>query len=187
MELKTDRLALREWRSSDVPDLIEGLGDLAVAKWLAFAPHPYTEKDAERWIEHCASLATQDERARSDYEFAIELRAEGKVIGGTSLNRVNREHGTAGGGIWINARYQGRGYGSEAFNERIRFAFEDVGLKRLENGFFEGNEGSFKMQQRLGYKLESGKTRTLRCAADGESKTEHVTSVSLEDWKSARR
>lgn len=187
MQLVTGRLVLRDWKSSDVQDLIEGLGDLSVAKWLAFAPHPYTEKDAQRWIEHCASLSSRNEQERSEYEFAIELKGEGKVIGGTSLNRVDRNGGTAGGGIWINARYQGCGYGSEAFGERIRFAFEGLGLKRLENGFFEGNEGSWKMQQRFGYTLEHGNVRALHCAADGETKKEHVTGLSVEDWQSTRR
>src|SRR5262245_17670559 len=125
--LETARLILREWSPDDISDLIEGLNDLNVSMWLAFVPHPYTKKDAERWIQHCISIY-QHAGERSDYEFAIVLKSEQKVIGGVSLSRISRLHETAGGGIWVNSRYQGEGYGSEAFGEKIRFAFEELGL-----------------------------------------------------------
>ena len=44
MEIETNRLILREWAKSDMADLLEGLNDLKAAKWLAFAPRPYTKK-----------------------------------------------------------------------------------------------------------------------------------------------
>ena len=53
--------------------------------------------------------------------------------------------GNAGGGIWINEKYQGYGYGSEAFVARIKYAFDVLGLRRLENGYFKGNEQLHKM------------------------------------------
>ena len=71
-----------------------------------------------------------------------------------SLNKIDRFHGTAGGGIWINAKYHGCGYGTEAFGKRIEFAFNTLGLRRLENDFFEGNHASYRMQEKYGYKIE---------------------------------
>ena len=152
LRLVTGRLVLRDWTPADIPDLIEGLNDLQVSRWLAFVPHPYTAAHAERWITYCTQLPEKGPE-RENYEFAIELPSARKVIGGVSLNRVSRLHGTAGGGIWLNARYHGHGYGSEAFGEKIRFAFEDLQLRRLENGFFKGNDASLAMQQRFGYQL----------------------------------
>ena len=182
LQLLTARLALREWSLSDVGDLVEGLNDINVARWLAFVPHPYTPNDAENWIQHCQQIASKGP-SRGDYEFAIELRSEKKVIGGASLSRINRMHGTAGGGIWLNAKYHGHGYGSEAFGEKVRFAFEDLGLRRLENGYFKGNDASFAMQERLGYKIEGEKRQAFRCMADGELKDEIITGLLIEDWK----
>jgi|GEM_PF-2399071 len=102
--LETARLVLREWVLADIPDLIEGLNDLRVSRWLAFVPHPYTREAAESWIVHCKSLSEKGQN-QCDYEFAIELKVDHKVIGGVSLSRVSRLHGTAGGGIWLNARW----------------------------------------------------------------------------------
>ena len=166
LRLVTARLIIRDWTPADIPDLIEGLNDLSVSRWLAFVPHPYTSADAERWLIYCTQLLEKGPD-RENYEFAIELSSVHKVIGGISLNRVNRLHGTAGGGIWINARYQGHGYGTEAFGDKIRFTFVDLQLRRLENGFFEGNDASFTMQRRFGYKLEGKRRQAYRCMADG--------------------
>ena len=88
-----------------------------------------------------------------------------------------------GGGIWINFDYQNQGYGTEAFGERLRFAFNELKLRRIENGYFKGNESSFKMQQKFGYKIEGMKRKSLICKADGKIKDEYITGLIKQEWK----
>jgi len=180
MRLKTKRLILREWRKGDVNDLVEGMNNYKITKWLAFAPYPYTKKHAQNWIKYCNGLK---KKRRTSFEFAIELKSEKKVIGGMSLSKIDKFQGTAGGGIWINAKYQNNGYGTEAFGERISFAFGTLKLRRLENGFLKGNPSSFKMQKRFGYKIEGIRRKAFRCMADGKIKDEYVTGLLKEEWK----
>ncbi|HRF50137.1 MAG TPA: GNAT family protein [Anaerolineales bacterium] len=182
LRLETQRLVLREWTASDIPDLVEGLNDLGVAQWLALVPHPYTVEAAEQWLAYCARLAEAGPE-RTGYELAIELRSERKAIGGVSLTRISRLHGTAGGGIWLNAHYQGHGYGLEAFGEKIRFAFEDLGLRKLENGYFPGNTASQAMQEKLGYRPEGLRRQAYRCLADGLIKDECLTGLLIQEWQ----
>ncbi|MBI5390327.1 GNAT family N-acetyltransferase [Candidatus Woesearchaeota archaeon] len=182
MRLETLRLILRDWKKTDVQDLVKGLNNLSISKWLPFVPHPYTQKDAEQWVSSCMEN-TKTRKERSSYKFAIELKSEKKVIGGVSLDNINQFQGTAGGGIWINAKYHGHGYGAEAFGERIRFAFEELKLRRLDNGFLKGNPSSWKMQQRLGYKLEGMRRQAFKCMADGKIKDEYLTGLLREEWK----
>jgi len=182
MRLETKHLILRDWIKADIDDIVEGLNNIEVAKWLAFVPHPYTRWHAEEWINRCIDNASKSED-RNSYDFAIELKSEQKVIGGVALNRISRIHGTAGGGIWLNPNYQGHGYGAEAFGEKIRFAFVDLKLRRLDNGFFEGNTSSLKMQEKFGYKVEGMRREAFRCMADGEIKHEHITGLLVEEWK----
>jgi RimJ/RimL family protein N-acetyltransferase len=182
MRLETKRLVLREWKKDDVNDLVEGLNDLNVSKWLAFAPYPYTKRDAEDWIGYCNGLARRGKN-RGGYEFAIELRSKRKVIGGVSLQRIDRSQGTAGGGIWINAKYQRQGYGTEAFGEKLRFAFVDLKLRRMDNGFFEGNTASFKLQMKFGFKVEGKRRGGLVSRADGKVKDECLTGLLKTEWK----
>lgn len=180
MKLETDRLILREWTLNDKEDLIDGLNNIEVSKWLAFVPYPYTKEDAENWIDSCRERINKGE---DRYDFAIELKENKKVIGGTNLERINRNQGTAGGGIWINAKYHGKGYGREAWGKRIEFAFEELGLRRLENGFFDGNISSFKMQSKFGYKIEGLKRKSYLCMADKQYKDEYITALLKEEWK----
>ena len=168
---------MRDWTADDIEDLIEGLNNLHVSSWLAFVPFPYTINDANHWICYCVEISRQGPKRRS-YEFAIELKSEQKIIGGVTLAGIDFFQGTAGGGIWINESYQGQGYATEAFGERIRFAFTKLNLRRLENGYFEGNTASQKMQERFGYKIEGMRRQGLRCMADGKVKNEYITGTS---------
>ncbi|MEJ8571643.1 GNAT family protein [Microbaculum marinum] len=180
IRIATPRLVLRAWDEKDAEQLTLGLNDLEVARWMAFVPHPYTRKDAESWITRCREISRDDIRPAA-YEFAVELESDRAVIGGVSLNRIDREAGTGGGGIWIARAWQGHGYGREAFSAKIRFAFRDLGLTKLVNGYFEGNDRSWAMQRSLGYRrvAEVGS----RCMADGRQTVEHVTALLRSDWR----
>jgi RimJ/RimL family protein N-acetyltransferase len=181
MTLETKRLILREWKENDVEDLVEGLNNIEVSRWLAFVPYPYTKKDAEKWIKFCSENAKKG-TDRTSYDFAVELKSEKKVIGGISLDKINKFQETAGGGIWINAKYHGQGYGMEAFGKRIDFAFNELKLRRLENGFLDGNLLSFKMQEKFGYKIEGMRRKAFRCMADGKIKDEYITGLLKDEW-----
>jgi len=184
MKLETKRLTLREWQTSDVDDLMRGLGHLSVAQWLAFVPHPYTRRHATAWLDYCAANAKK--RPRRSYDFAIALKSKAKVIGGLSLDRIDRFQGTAGGGIWINAEYQNRGYGREAFAARLEFAFERLKLRRIENGFLQGNRASRKLLEGFGYEPEGVRRKGCRCMADGKLKDECLMALLKENWHGGR-
>ena len=155
IKIETPRLLLRPLRLEDADDLVEGLNNLEVSKWMAFVPYPYTKEDAIEFINKALNS--------KDYNFAIVLKEENKVIGNVQIRNIDYSQGTAHGGIWINEKYQGKGYGNESWGARIKFAFEELGLRRLENGYFKGNERSFKMQQRYGYKNEGIKRQRYKC------------------------
>ena len=107
---------------------------------------------------------------------------EEAVIGGLSIQRINRRNGTAGGGIWLNAKYQKNGYGTEAFRLRAKFCFDVLGLRRLENGYIAGNEKSKKMQEKVGYKYEGLKRKHILCMATGEIVDECITGLLKEEF-----
>ena len=172
--IETERLILRPFRLTDADDIVDGLNNLNVSKWLAFVPYPYTKEDAIKYIE--------DSIDNKLYNFAIVLKSENKVIGSTQLSNISKIHGTAGGGIWINEKYHGKGYGTEAWGARIRYAFNELGLRRLENGYFEGNESSFKMQEKFGYKNEGIRRKKFISMATGKIEDEYITGLLKEEW-----
>ena len=172
--IETDRLILRQYKIEDTDDIVEGLNNLNVTKWMAGAPYPYTKEDALYFINNSIN--------KNLYNFAIVLKSENKVIGGTQLTNIDLNNGTAGGGIWINEKYQGQGYGSEAFGARIKYAFEVLGLRRLENGYFKENERSHKIQLRFGYKDEGIKRQRFISKATGKIEDEYITGLLNDEW-----
>ena len=105
-----------------------------------------------------------------------------KVIGGTEIRNINTKDGTVGGGIWINENYQKNGYGTEAFSSKIKYCFEVLGLRRIENGYFCNNEKSRKMQLKLGYKDEGIRRKRFLCLATNQYVDECVTGLLREEF-----
>ena len=177
MIINGKRIILRSWEYEDIYDLVDGLNNINVSKWLASVPYPYTENDAKSFIEHAKK---SDER---DYiALAIVLKENNKVIGGTEIRNINKKDGTASGGIWLNEKYQKNGYGTEAFSTKIKYSFDVLGLRRMENGYFSNNEKSKKMQEKLGYKIEGLKRKKYLCLATNEYVDETITGLLREEF-----
>ena len=140
MQIESQRLILRSYKDEDIEDLVEGLNNINVTKWMAEVPFPYTEEDAKNFIERAKK---NDENIK--IALAIVLKENNKLIGGTEIRNINRKDGIASGGIWINEKYQKNGYGAEAFSSRNKYCFDILGLRRIDNGYFKGNEKSRKM------------------------------------------
>ena len=170
MKIETERLILREWHKSDAKDIVEGLSDFDTVKNLT-APYPYEYKYAEDFI------AKNSPHSENSYYFAIQLKSTGKVIGGTNINLIDDK---VKGGIWLNKNYQGCGYGTEAFSARAKFAFETLGVSKLENGFFDFNEKSWNMQRKLGYEIV-GKKKNFSPALNSEV-VEIVTQLTKDNY-----
>lgn len=177
MKIESKRLILRNWKDEDVNDLVQGLNNIEVAKWMAGVPFPYTEKDAKNFIEQ---TKRQDKKIK--ISLAIVLKENNKVIGGIEIRNINKKDGIAGGGIWLNEQYQKNGYGTEAFSTKIKFCFKELGLRRIENGYFKGNDKSHNMQLKLGYKDEGIRRKGFLCLATNEYVDECITGLLKDEF-----
>jgi RimJ/RimL family protein N-acetyltransferase len=175
--IESNRIILRKWEDKDINDLVEGLNNINVSRWMAGVPFPYTENDAKQFIGRAKG---QDEKNK--ISLAIVLKENNKVIGGTEITNINKKDGTAGGGIWLNEKYQKNGYGTEAFYLKIKYAFNELGLRRMENGYFPNNEKSKKMQEKLGYKDEGIRRKKFLCLATNEYVDECITGLLKEEF-----
>ena len=108
-------------------------------------PHPYPPDGAIRWIE----ASERQREAGTDYCFAV--RADGDVVGAVSLLKVKDGEGSIG--YWIGVPYWGRGYATAAGRLLLDFAFKILGLHLIHGQCLEHNRGSFRVLQKLGFKL----------------------------------
>ena len=77
----------------------------------------------------------------------------GRHIGGTGLHDIDWRNRRAISGIVIGEKSAwGKGYGSEAMGVRTHWAFEELGLHRIESECFAENIGSATCLARAGYR-----------------------------------
>jgi RimJ/RimL family protein N-acetyltransferase len=170
MQIETKRLIFRKWKLSDVDDLVDCLNDFELVKNMTM-PFPYTKNDA---IEFLAKRQQDD---KNTYYFAVTTKS-GELVGGTSLS-LNKD-GEFRGGIYVHRKFRGQGYGQEIFIARAKFAFDYLKLNEIRNGFFEFNEKSKNMQQKMGYKIV-GKTKNYSPSLNSEV-VEIITKLKKEDF-----
>ena len=66
--IETERLILRQWNMNDIDDIVEGLNNINVTKWLAGAPFPYGKDPKDSVIRIAPSFPTMD-----DLKMAAEI------------------------------------------------------------------------------------------------------------------
>jgi [ribosomal protein S5]-alanine N-acetyltransferase len=143
--LETERLQLRPYTESDIPELLPLIGAREVAATTLRIPHPYTEQDARQFI---AGLDLNEK-----VWLGIWARTDGPLIGGVGL-ALNRQHQNAELGYWIGVPFWGKGYATEAAREMLRHGFEDIGLHRIFASHFKGNSASGRVLTKLGMRYE---------------------------------
>ncbi len=181
MKLITKRLILRPFNSGDIKDIQKNINNLNVTKWLLVVPYPYRMKDAKWWVDQCKK--EYKNKKRENYSFGIELKKEKKIIGGISLDHVNKFQKKASVGYWLGEDYWKSGYGSEALNEILKFGFNKLKLRRIEAEVFAGNPSSGKLLQKFGAKLEGRRRKACRCRADKRIKDDLIYGLLKEEWK----
>src|SRR5256885_7579572 len=94
--LVTERLALRPWSIDDAGAALGAYGDAEVARWLTPAMDRINDLAAmrvvlEQWVAEDARMITPAGR------WAIELRQDGRVIGGATPLPPSPDEGIQGG------------------------------------------------------------------------------------------
>src|SRR3954447_1315489 len=119
-------VTLRELRLSDAPSLLAMLATDEVAKFIS--PPPTTVDGFERFIAW-----THRERAAGNYVcFGVVPHGMDTAIGIFQLRQLEPGFGTAEWGFAIGSAYWGSGVFQEGAELLVRFAFETVGVHRLE-------------------------------------------------------
>lgn len=155
--LMTQRLTLRAYTPDDALVLHRLINDPAIASTALNIPHPYELAMAETFI---AQQARQREAGES-LSLGIFLSRGLIFIGGAGLDLTPR-HAAAELGYWIGRPYWGQGYCTEAGRALLRYAFDTLGLHRVEAWHFSRNPASGRVMQKLGMRHEGHCRQRLR-------------------------
>ena len=143
--LQDDVVLLRPWEPRDIPVIVSACNDPETARWTT-VPAPYTEADAEAWLERC-ELAWQEGSA----PLTIVERDTGEVAAAITLWVRGR---TGELGYWAVPDQRGRGFVPRAVRLLSDWAFADLGVQRMQLGTFPGNGSSERVAEKCGFTRE---------------------------------
>ena len=143
MEIKLERIIVREFKIIDIDDVHEYASDLDTVKYMLFGPNTYEE--TKSFIETVVNVYNKEENKKV-YEFAIEYK--GKVIGATSIYLDENNVGELG---WIlNKKYRRNGFMYEAVSSVINYIKNNTNIKKLIAHCDSRNVPSYKLMEKLG-------------------------------------
>lgn len=173
MILETERLILRPWEEGDAEECYKYAKDPRVGPIAGWPVHTSAEQSREVILGVLSAPET----------YAVVLKETGLPIGSIGLhhNDLAEKEDEAELGYWLGVPYWGRGLIPEASREVIRHAFEELNLNRIWCGYYEGNEKSHRVQEKLGFKPQ-WVSENLPVPQLGETRTGHVSLLTKEDW-----
>lgn len=144
--LRTERLLLRPFRSTDAADIYRFAGNPKVTRYLSYQTHRSLKES-----QKIAALWEQESKETDKYNWAIEL--DGTVIG--SINVVQSDGlWDAGLGWQIDSPYWNQGMMTEAARAVVDFLFREVNFHRIYAAHNTRNPASGRVMEKLGMRKE---------------------------------
>jgi len=170
-ELRGDGVLLTPWEEADLPGIVE-LADDVARWWSRSLADLHTVEDARRWLEA--------RNVPGRINWAVRDPDTRAVVGRTSLGHFDEHPRMAQVGYGVHPAHRRRGVASAAVANVRRYAFEDLGLHRLELIHDVGNVGSCGVATRSGFALE-GVERGALWYPDGRVSDQHRHGVLATD------
>jgi len=107
--------------------------------------------------------------------------SSGAILGAVNLNEIVRGvFQSAFLGYWVGAAHARKGYLTEALPLVIDYAFDELGLHRVEANIMPHNEASLRLARRVGFRLEGRAERYLKIAGAWQDHDRYA--ITREEW-----
>jgi RimJ/RimL family protein N-acetyltransferase len=151
-QFNTERLMIRKPLPGDGKAVYQALqaslNDLKL--WIPWARIEQSEEEVEGSIRNAhAKFLT-----REDLRLHIFNKETGEFIGSSGLHRINWDVPKFEIGYWIDSRFSGHGFITEATEAITEFAFNELKARRVEIRCDYKNTKSRAIPEKLGYCLE---------------------------------
>ena len=143
-DLSTGHYYLRAPEPQDVPDITSACQSPGFTRWTRL-PLDYQREHAEAFVRRADPL-------RPSW-LALDA-VTGRVSGWVGLFIEAHDPGMAEIGYWVAPWAQGKGVATESGAAVTRFAFDALGVRRLELRHAAPHQASCAVAQRLGFPLE---------------------------------
>ena len=176
MVIRTKRLILRPWNEDDAEQCYKYASDPDVGPAAGWPAHKSVD-ESRRII---ADVLSKPET------YAIVLKKTGLPIGNIALkfhSDLAENDNECELGYWLGKPYWGKGIMPEAADALIRRAFDDLKLEKVWCGYYDGNDKSKRVQEKLGFRYQ-WTTESVPVPQLGETRKGHVNLMTKEEWAS---
>lgn len=176
MILTTERLLLRPWAETDARNLFKYASNPDVGPISGWPPHKSVEE----------SLSVIKNVLNGDECYAICQKENNETIGSIELKLKGHTDMTEREdecelGYWLGKPFWGRGYMPEAAAELIRHGFEDLCMTTIWCGYYEGNNKSKRVQEKLGF-IYHHTCNKVSVPLMNETRIGHSNYITIEHW-----
>jgi RimJ/RimL family protein N-acetyltransferase len=177
--LTTKRLLLRALEPGDGDTLYAACQDPEISRWTS-VPSPYLRHHADHFIDVVCADGWRDDAL---YNFGVFTRDDGALVSSMGLLRLQHlaaPQRQAELGYWTAKHQRGKGYTVEAARAVCAWAFDALGVERLEWYAESGNEASRAVALSLGFVMEG--TVRSRVVHEGVRRDAWSGSLLPSDW-----
>jgi ribosomal-protein-alanine N-acetyltransferase len=154
VELRTDRLILRDPVLEDWRGATGFLGDREVVKWVHLGPEPKNEQQAKEWLAELERYNAQE--PRESYNFLIVEADSDRAVGWIGMGPPSVAGiGDLDFGYALAKECWGRGYMQEAVAALLHFGFTTLGAKSIFASTRVDNAPSASVLERSGLRRRS--------------------------------
>jgi RimJ/RimL family protein N-acetyltransferase len=146
-----DQIYLSEHEAADKQRFVEYLNEREIYDNTLRIPFPYTEADAEAWLNLVASMTKQHGQP---IHWAIR-NVEGGLLGGCGFQNfeIGKSH-QAEIGYWLAKPFWGKGIMPAVVRRVCRHAFDELGLMKITAHVFSENTRSARVLEKCGFREE---------------------------------
>lgn len=151
-EVSDGIVLLRPFHTKDAQETFravrESLTDLK--PWMSWAHDEYSLNEAREFIR----ITRARWQESTLFAFVITEAGSGHILGGCSLSHIHPIYHLCNLGYWVRSSRRGQGLAGRAALLAARYAFEKVGLVRVEVVIAPGNDASIRVAEKIGAHYE---------------------------------
>lgn len=168
----SEDIVLQEITLEDAEDIFHTIDSQRdyLGQWLPFVPLTQTVDFSMSFIQSVLNTPFENR------EHTFVVRYKGAFAGLVGFRDTDRGNRKTEIGYWLSEPFQKRGIATQSVQALLQFAFEDLGMNRIQIRCAVGNLPSKQVPQRLGFTFE-GTERAGELFPDGHFEDLEVYSL----------
>lgn len=174
MNIKGRFVTLRAMTRGDMQMVCDMFNDPAIENLVVGWAFPLSIEQQNAWFDKNINGNGEN------FRFVIETEEDG-AVGIATLTDIDWKNRHAMHGIKLcNKQYRARGIGTDVVMAIMRYAFDELGLHRLDGSWFDTNVASAKLYTKCGWKVEGRRREYVY--KNGEWRDLNIVGVTSNDY-----